>query len=170
MNRGIFSAFSSASCDATNSETEFGALFTAVGYSVNEISGGYISHTIKVDLENVKEYERLTGTAVRYGLVAAVHKDGNPISLNDGEIVTSEKSYSLEMTDPEYSNLLIKINGITNDMALNCNAYVVLNGEITYLCGDVASSTATAKSLGISPEIVASILPDAIVEETKQYA
>ena len=159
-----------ASCEATNSETEFGALFEAVGYSVNEISGGYISHTVKVNLENVKEYERLTGATVRYGLVAAMHKDGMPISLNDGEIITAEKSYSLEMTGTEYSNLLIKIHGITSDMALNCNAYAIINGEITYLCGDVASNTATAKSLGISPEIASSISIDAVAPEAKQYA
>lgn len=159
-----------ASCEATNKDTEFGALFTAVGYSESEIYGGFISHTIKVNIDNVNEYERLTGVTVRYGLVAAIHSDGKPIYLDGDKIAVAEKAYSLEMTGTEYNNLLIKINGITDDRAMNCNAYAIINGEITYLCGDVASSTASAKSLSISPELVSSILVDVQVPENKQYA
>lgn len=159
-----------ASCEATNEDTEFGALFTSVGYSENEVYDGFISHTIKVNLDNVKEYERLTGTTVRYGLVAAVHKDGKPIYLNGDKIEVAEKAYSLEMTGTIYDNLLIKINGITDNRAINCNAYAVINGEITYLCGNTARDTAEAKSLNVVPEVVSSISLDAQAPENKQYA
>lgn len=159
-----------ASCEATNEDTEFGALFTAVGYSQSEVYGGFISHTIKVNLDNVKEYERLTGITVRYGLVAAVHNDGKPIYLNGDKIEVAEKAYSLEMTGTIYDNLLIIINGITENKAMNCNAYAVINGEITYLCGNIASDTAEAKSLNIVPEVVSSISLDAQAPENKQYA
>lgn len=159
-----------ASCEATNEDTEFGALFTAAGYSENEVYGGFISHTIKVNLDNVMEYERLTGITVRYGLVAAMHKDGKPIYLNGDKIEVAEKAYSLEMTGTIYDNLLIKINSIIDNRAMNCNAYAVINGEITYLCGNTASDTAEAKSLNIVPEVVSSISLDAQAPENKQYA
>lgn len=159
-----------AGCDASNEDTEIGALFTAVGYSQNEISGGFISHTMKVNLDNIAEYERLTGITVRYGLVASMHKDGKPIYLNGDEIIAVDKAISLEMTNTEYTNLLIKINGITDERAINCNAYAVINGEITYLCGDTASDTATAKSLSIVPEVAESISCEAQAPESKQYA
>ena len=159
-----------ASCTASNVDTVIGALFTPVGYSQNEVSGGYISHTVKVNLDNIAEYERLTGITVRYGLVASMHKDGKPIYLNGDEINVVDKAISLEMTNTIYTNLLIKINGITDERAINCNAYAVINGEITYLCGDTASDTAAPKSLNIVPEVAESISYDAQAPESKQYA
>ena len=159
-----------AGCDASNEDIEIGALFTAVGYSENEVIGGFISHTIKVNLENMAEYERLTGITVRYGLVAALHKDGKPIYLDGDKIATVDKAYSLDMTNTEYSNLLIKVNGITDARAINCNAFAVINGEITYLCGDTASSVAAPKSLNILPEVAESISCEAQAPESKQYA
>ena len=159
-----------AGCTASNGDTVIGALFTPVGYSQNEISGGFISHTVKVNLDNIAEYERLTGITVRYGLVASMHKDGKPIYLNGDEINVVDKAISLEMTNTIYTNLLIKINGITDERAINCNAYAVINGEITYLCGDTASSVAAPKSLNILPEVAESISYDAQAPESKQYA
>ena len=158
-----------ASCEASNENTELGALFGAVGYSQSEGTGNYISHTMKVEIDNLKEYERLTGITVRYGLVVALHTDGKPISLENDKILASEKAYSFEMTGTEYTNLLIKLNGITDTRAINCNAFAIINGEITYLCGDIATDTAIAKSINILPEVASSVSLDAQVPENKQY-
>ena len=157
-----------AGCDASNADTVIGALFTAVGYSEEEAADGFISHTIKVNLDNVEKYEGLTGVTVRYGLVAALHKDGKPIYLSGDEILAVDKAFSLEMTSTKFTNLLIRINGITDNTSVNCNAYAVINGEITYLCGDTASSTAAARSLSILPKTVKQASVEATPVETRE--
>lgn len=157
-----------AHCAQETNGAEFSPLFTAVGYSSAEEMNGYVSHTVKVNLEAIENYKKITGIEVQYGVVAAQATDGKPLQIVDGKVTTVGKSVAADMTGTSFSTLVIKINGITNNSAFNCNAYAVINNEITYLCEDVATDTAVSKSLNIVAEATnVQFLPP---EEIKQYA
>lgn len=158
-----------ASCSAQNSETEISPLFEAVGYSSSEVVNGYISHTIKVKTETIKQYKNYTGITVQYGVMASVAAS-NPLTIENGKVVANGKAVSAEMSNTNYTTLLIKIHGITSNEAMNCNAYVAIDGKITYLCGDEALNSPTEKSLAISNDTVEQTNVKAILQETKQYA
>ena len=157
-----------AHCVQETNGADFSPLFTAVGYSSAEEMNGYVSHTVKVNLDVIKSYYEITGNKVYYGVVAAQATNGKPLSIENGKVVSGEKAVSADMTDTTFSTLVIKINGITNNSAFNCNAYAVIGDEITYLCGDTATDTAASKSLNIVAE--ATNVELAPPKETKQYA
>ena len=158
-----------AHCVQETNGAEFSPLFIAVGYSSAEEMNGYVSHTVKVNLEAIEEYKKITGIDVQYGVVAAQATDGKPLQIVEGKVATVGKSVAADMTGTSYSTLVIKINGITDNSAFNCNAYAVVNNEITYLCGEVATDTAVSKSLNIVAEATSSV-ELAPPEEIKQYA
>ena len=158
-----------ASCSAQNSDTEISPLFEAVGYSSSEVVNGYISHTIKVKTETIKQYKNYTGMTVQYGVMASVAAS-NPLTIENGKVVANGKAVSAEMSNTNYTTLLIKVHGITSNEAMNCNAYVAIDGVITYLCGDEALESPAEKSLNISNDTVEQTNVKAILQETKQYA
>ena len=158
-----------ASCSAQNSDTEISPLFEAVGYSSSEVVNGYISHTIKVKTETIKQYKNYTGMTVQYGVMASVAAS-NPLTIENGKVVANGKAVSAEMSNTNYTTLLIKVHGITSNEAMNCNAYVAIDGNITYLCGNEALNSPAEKSLDISNDTVEQTNVKAILQETKQYA
>lgn len=158
-----------ASCSAQNSDTEISPLFEAVGYSTNEAMNGFISHTIKVNVDVVDEYKNYTGITVQYGVMASVAAS-NPLTIENGKVVANGKAVAAEMSNTNYTTLLIKVHGITSNEAMNCNAYVAIDGVITYLCGDEALESPAEKSLNISNETIEGMSVEAILQETKQYA
>ena len=158
-----------ASCIAENGDQTIAPLFEAVGYSTNEASNDFISHTIKVNLDAINAYKEYTGIMVQYGVMASVAAS-NPLTMENGKVVAIGKAVSAEMSGTCFTTLLVKVNGITNNNPMNCNAYAEINGTITYLCGDQALENPIEKSLDISNEAVEQTSIEAVVpQENKQY-
>ena len=158
-----------ASCIAENGDQTIAPLFEAVGYSTNEASNDFISHTIKVNLDAINAYKEYTGIMVQYGVMASVAAS-NPLTMENGKVVAIGKAVSAEMSGTCFTTLLVKVNGITNNNPMNCNAYAEINGTITYLCGDQALESPLEKSLDISNEAVEQTSIEAVVpQENKQY-
>ena len=122
-----------------------------MGYSVPEAgTQDSISHTIIVNKINVQKYEAYANVKINYGVVAAVGDSlGTPIKIENGEISENGgQSIVGDMTNTQYTKLVVRISNVPAQTEINCNAYIVFNKQdIYYLCGGVVAKTAVAKSL-----------------------
>ena len=145
-----------AHCDSTTvPEEKYDALFEAVGYSMSEDDEPikYVSHTVIVNKKAIEVYETISGKTVNYGVVGAIANDGKPLYLdNEGKLVPSEKAVAVNMTGTDYSKITIKINGLSVGIGVNCNAYVLVDGAISYICDDQILDVAVEKVIAVVEE------------------
>ncbi len=138
-------------------EVEESHLFVAGGYShfipTKEGEVPSISHTIKLNKENIDKYaEKTNGAKISYGTVAAVGDAlGTPIEVDgEGNVTAKAQALIADMTGTDYIKLVIKISNVPADTAVNCNAYIVVGTTISYLCDESVLSVAQEQQLGIT--------------------
>lgn len=145
-----------AHCDSTTvPEEKYDALFEAVGYSMSEDDEPikYVSHTVIVNKKAIEVYETISGKTVNYGVVGAIANDGKPLYLdNEGKVTPAEKAVAVNMTGTDYSKITIKINGLSAGIGVNCNAYVLVDGAISYICDDQILDVAVEKIIAVVEE------------------
>ncbi len=118
-------------CDKGTVE-EMPALFNCFGYSAPENGTGGIAVGFTVNSEAIKEYEKITGKAVKYGVFAVI-KDRlgeNDIFGEDGEAF--EGVISFEVANYGLAAFEIKLTGFTDeqkDTKLAMGAYVKVTDE-----------------------------------------
>ena len=88
-----------------------------------------------------------------YGVVAGIAEvdneetgfvGGTPVNA-EGEVADGYRALIAKANDTDYSILEIKLCGITDDtQALNCNAYIIIDGTVKYINGDETSDKAKA--------------------------
>ena len=129
-------------------EQDVAALFISVGYSASEYSKGSVVHTVIANNDAIKAYAENTGKTFEYGVVAAIHTDGKPVEVaQDGTISSKGQSIIAKMTNTSYTRIEIKLIGVTPGIAVNCNAYIVVDGKISYICEDEILDTAVSKTI-----------------------
>lgn len=137
-------------------ETPISPLFETYGYSKDTKSVAIV-HKVKVNKTAISEYEAyLTSKngesiTIEYGVLASIAREddeetsfvgGMPLTSN-GEIAEGYNGVVGKMTGTSFTILEIKICGITDYTAgLNCNAYVIVDGNITYINGNETSDKA----------------------------
>ena len=125
-------------------------LFSFAGFSVSEYSSA-VMQSFSVNRAELSSYKDVLGD-LSYGLIAAL-EDADPTDDEagrfNGELYTDgafkEKVLSIDFTGRTYDIIEMKIGGLSdNESALiYCCAYVIIDGEITYLHNKTASDTAT---------------------------
>ncbi len=124
------------------------ALFVSVGYSSSEYLAGTIVHTVIVNKNAILAYEENSGKTVEYGVVAAIHADGKPVEVTeDGTIVGRGQSIIAKMTNADYTRVEVKLIGVGAGIEVNCNAYIVVDGKVRYICGEEVLETAVSKTI-----------------------
>ena len=142
-----------AFCDAeTVPEEKYDSIFEAIGYSMSE-EESYIYHEIRVNKEAIKVYEEFSGKTIQYGVVAAVANDGKPLSIDaEGNLITAEQAVAADMTNSIYSKITIKLSGVPAGVGVNCNAFVIVDNTISYLCGNQILEAAETKIIPVPSE------------------
>lgn len=137
-------------CDSLylGDEIENSYLFVAGGYSIPETEdNSCISHTIKINKTAIDDY-KATGVDLKYGTIAAVGESlGTPLSIIDGKLEAKNQSVVADMTGTDYVKLIIKISGVPQNVDVNCNAFVIVDAKISYLCGGKSLSVAESKKI-----------------------
>ena len=116
-------------CTALDTEKEHEALFTCLGYSH---ATGAIMQGFAINKEAFDEYVALTNKDVKYGILAA---NGALGTLNIGTSFVNGV-ISVDFTNRSYDIMEMKIYGITSatqDTALYCCGYVIVDGDIIYM-------------------------------------
>lgn len=148
-------------CVKVEAKKECDALFTSRGYSKYEDS---IVFGIYANTDAIKAYETLTEKTLKYGLVTAVLANDGALIDTNGEIINSSNTLSIDCSGTSYSIMQVKMTGITSDYhqtALNCCAYVVDGGNVTYLydCKKEGATVATPASSSTAPSTTYDTLP-----------
>ena len=119
-------------------EIENTYLFSAGGYSHYVDPTGVassISHTIKINVEAMKDYES-TGVTIKHGTVVAAGESlKTPISIVDGNLVVEDQAIASNVSGTEFFKLMIKVSGVPENTKLNCCAFIAVNSKVYYLCG-----------------------------------
>ncbi|MBQ8545686.1 MAG: leucine-rich repeat protein [Clostridia bacterium] len=148
-----------AFCDAETTPDvkveSYSPLFVALGYSMSEDNASvkFISHSVQANTKAIDEYKKITGKNIEYGVLAAIATDdGEPLEIVDGVVKAKANAVMAKMTGTEYSKITIKLNGVPENVAVNCNAYIVVDGTIKYLCNDEILDKAVAKIIVATTE------------------
>ena len=110
-------------------------LFTPLGYSSSEKGKGGIAVEYSVNNEAIKEYEKVTGNVLKYGVFAAAKQNlgNNYIFGSDG--TASSNTIAADVSDYELVTVALKITGFTDkykDTELALGLYTaVSNSEAT---------------------------------------
>ena len=124
------------------------ALFISVGYSSPEYLEGCIVHTVIANKNAIYAYQENSDKKIEYGVVAAIHADGKPVEVaEDGTIVGRGQAIIAKMTNTNYSRIEIKLMGVGAGIEVNCNAYIVVDNKVGYICGDEVLETAVSKTI-----------------------
>jgi hypothetical protein len=122
-------------CSHSEGEKKADALFTCLGYSAPEDGRGGIAVGYTINNEAIREYEKATGKALKYGAFAVLKdKLGTDDLFNaKGEVVNG--AISAEISGNNYAAVELKITGFTDDYKdtkLAMGVYVaVTDGETT---------------------------------------
>ena len=134
------------SCGVTVASESYACMFDTLGYSYSD-NGGITQH-YGVDRDVVARYEELTGETVKFGVVTATrnHVAGNPIDSNGAPV--SNKVVAVDFTDTVYDVFDVIVMGIPeanySDTEIICCAYVIVNGEVSYIDSDAQVKNAPA--------------------------
>lgn len=127
-------------CTETQSEEiSDSALFIAdKGYSY-EIGGKSIVYQLHVNIEAIEKYN----PEFIYGVVISANPSATPISYVDGRIVYDDKTIIFQMggASREFSYIQVKLTNIGEEL-LNCQAYAIENGTVTYIGHNEVNSIA----------------------------
>lgn len=148
----IVATYMCTDCQTVERTENIEKIFDVRGYTFDEKNPNHIGHKTIVNLTAKATYEELSGKTIKYGMLAGIapeNADGQPISLNnDGEIVVGKSTIIADMTGTEFSLIEIKITNINLSTFIYCNAYAIIDSNITYIC-DSISDTATIKKIVI---------------------
>ena len=134
------------SCGVTVASESYACMFDTLGYSYSD-NGGITQH-YGVDRDVVARYEELTGETVKFGVVTATrnHVAGNPINSNGTPV--SNKVVAVDFTDTVYDVFDVIVTGIPegnfDNTEIICCAYVIVNGEVSYIDSDAQVKNAPA--------------------------
>ena len=111
---------------------ELNPLFTCLGYSAPENGNDGIAVGFTVDIEAIKEYEKVTDKTLKYGAFAvAKQKIGdNYIFASDGTVASN--AIVAELSNYEFVSFELKIVGFTDeykDAKLAMGAYAIVSDE-----------------------------------------
>ena len=114
---------------------ELPRMFSTLGYSASEDKNLGIVLGYQINKSAITYYEEATGKKLDYGVFAASKEKlgSNDIFTGEG---ASQGVVSVDMTNQQFSVIEIKITGITEnqkDVPLALGAYVLVNGEYSYL-------------------------------------
>ena len=128
-------SYSCSLCNKKLDAQEIAPLFTCLGYSSPENGRGQIAIGYTVNTEAIKEYTRISGKTLRYGMFAILKDklgDGD-IFANDGTV--AEGAINAEISIYDYVAVEFKIMGFTDahkDIEIAMGAYVITtDGETT---------------------------------------
>ena len=132
------------------------ALATSKGYSAQEgIKNGAIVFGIVFNRDAISAYESYLGTKIDFGVLASSEKD-NPLN---GDTSAKTGTIKSSFANTEYSIFQIKLTNIPSekyDSLLHLGAYLVINGEISY----VNNKEISKDSALISYDIVLALVGD----------
>lgn len=132
------------------------ALATSKGYSAEEsIKNGAIVFGIVFNRDAISAYESYLGTKIDFGVLASSEKD-NPLN---GDASAKTGTIKSSFANTEYSIFQIKLTNIPSekyDSLLHLGAYLVINGEISYVSNKEISKDSTL----ISYDIVLALVGD----------
>ncbi len=155
-----------AQCDAEITpdieEESFAPLFDDLGYSMEENNSNVksISQTVSVNKKALDFYESLMQVKINYGVVAAIaNNDTVPLSVVDGKVVAGENAVSINMTDTNYSKVVLRLNGVSTSVAVNCSGYLMVDGVVSYISGDELTDKPAALTY------VDAVVPETPVED-----
>ncbi|MBE6663869.1 MAG: hypothetical protein E7602_05140 [Ruminococcaceae bacterium] len=139
-----------AHCDATTTpdiEVESAKpMFAPLGYSMSEEESNvkFVAHFVQANSDAIKAYENLTGKEVRYGVLGAIADEScNPLEVDEnGVIITKPGAVYANMTDTDYTNITVRINGISSGAKVHCGAYVIVDNVLSYIFDDQISDKA----------------------------
>jgi len=114
---------------------ELPALFTCLGYSAPEDGRGGIAIGFTVNNEVIKEYEKVTGKTLKYGVFAVLQNKLGDKDIFGEDGTVADGVINAEITNYEFVAFELKIVGFTDnqkDTKLAMGAYVaVTDGETT---------------------------------------
>ena len=139
-----------AHCDATTTpdiEVESAKpMFAPLGYSMSEEESSvkFVAHFVQANSDAIKAYENITGKEVRYGVLGAIADEScNPLEVDEnGVIITKPGAVYANMTDTDYTNITVRINGISSGAKVHCGAYVIVDNVLSYIFDDQISDKA----------------------------
>ena len=123
-------------CDDVNNEKTAPALFTVLGFSAAEY-GDMMSVNYRVNEEAIKEYEKITGEAVNYGVFAVKAETIGTNDIFDENGDERQGVIAADITDAGFGLFNLKIMGFDEkqkDIALAMGAFVgiIKDGEAEY--------------------------------------
>ncbi|MBO5378739.1 MAG: leucine-rich repeat domain-containing protein [Clostridia bacterium] len=110
-----------------NITTPMPALFTNLGFSAAEYSGGGMSIGFKVNKTAIEEYEKATGKTVNYGVFAVLADVIKTNDIFDADEKALEGVIAADITGTDFDIFNLKIVGFTDkqvDIDLAMGAYV----------------------------------------------
>lgn len=113
-------------CDAKDVKAEAPALFTNKGFSAAQY-GNMMSVNYKVNAQAVKEYEKVTGEKLNYGVFAVLADKIGTNNIFDEEGEAFSGAITADITDSGFTLFSLKITGFTDvqkDISLAMGAYV----------------------------------------------
>ena len=124
---------------AQNEKTVLSALFTCLGYSAPEFGNGGMAIGFKINHDDVKLYEELTGKTVNYGLfaVSKAKAGTNKVFGENGELLAG--AIATDLTSRGVDLFELKITGFTEDS--HKSAEIAMGGYVK-----VADATSTEYS------------------------
>ena len=116
-----------AGCAYVEESKKLDPLFTNLGFSAAEYSGGGMSIGFKVDKDAILAYEEATGEKVNYGVFAVLAEKIGTNDIFDADGKALDGVIAADITDTDFDIFNLKIVGFTGDQVdtkLAMGAYV----------------------------------------------
>lgn len=149
----IVGTCSRTQCAKEETKETLAPLFSFLGFSKQETPDGAVLQSFSVNYSLLDKYEGVCGE-ISFGLLAGVDKldstDEAEEARFDGVLYADgsfkDKVAYVDFTTRNYDIFEMKINGLSSheNASVYLCAYVLLNGEITYLHNNTASDTAVS--------------------------
>ena len=102
-------------CGKTVTVNEADPLFVNLGFSASEYDGAQISVNYKVNMQAVKDYEKITGEKVSYGVFAALANTIGDSDIFDENGASRNGVVSADLTDCGYTLFSLKMTGFNEE-------------------------------------------------------
>ena len=102
-------------CNHSNGAEKTEALFTCLGYSAPEDGRGGIAVGYTINNEAIREYEKATGKALKYGVFAVLKDKLGTDDLFNAKGEVANGAISAEISGNNYAAVELKITGFTDD-------------------------------------------------------
>ena len=148
-------------CGDTLATEKINPLFVTAGFSYNETNGG-ITQQFAVDRDALSRYKEITGNRVIFGaLISMAEVIGNDSPIDETGAPTKDGIYVSNLTSKDIALFDVMVNDIPQNAyetaKLVCCAFVIINGEISYIDNCRKSDKVSAHSYndivnGLQPE------------------